>query len=459
MTTRVPAVASRVHPDVPASLQDIFKTHLQAILRSASPVQLHILNHRLFCNSPATLREIGTEFKLSGERIRQLERKLSDSLTPIHNDLRTLAVEICASVGPIVEQTLLDQCILEILDIQRPYSDVDELALKIIRNEMDYTCKQGICFSMEAREIADTITNAIRCDCDDVGIISASDILSHLPDSNWHQYLSEFIRWCNIYRFSGSLALRNTYKARAKAALLHIGRPATNCEISQIAGIEIGRVSAHLSSIESVARAAKARWGLLEWIDDVYEGIPAEILQRIVQDGGSTRISRLLDELPRLFGVSESSIRAYLATPAFHVEHGRVTEAQQIRPSIGDLDTAIEGYDDSGDPYWCFEIHERYLSGYSIIGVPGEIALALGCNIGQRVTASVRNPANCTSISVNWRTTAISGPEIGRVADIIRAIGAEIGQIARMVIHADHTVSFAIHRENDHASSNLKIPG
>ena len=46
-------------------------------------------------------------------------------------------------------------------------------------------------------------------------------------------------------------------------------------------------------------RADKNRWGLAEWIDDEYEGIAAEIVQRIEEDGGATRLERLIDELPK----------------------------------------------------------------------------------------------------------------------------------------------------------------
>ena len=85
-----------------------------------------------------------------------------------------------------------------------------------------------------------------------------------------------------------------------KAALLHIGSPANKAEIAEQSGLTERQVGAALSQIESVARADKTRWGLREWIDDIYEGIPAEIVQRINEDGGSTRLNRLLEELPRM---------------------------------------------------------------------------------------------------------------------------------------------------------------
>ena len=164
--------------------------------------------------------------------------------------------------------------------------------------------------------------------------------------------------------------------------------------------------------------------GLRAWIEDVYEGIPTEIIQRIEEDGGSTRLNRLLDELPRLFGVNETSVRAYVATPAFSVEHGWVSIAEEPDSVIGNFRDVASGSTCQDELFWTFCMHERYLQGFSIVGIPAELAAELGCDFGGKTTVGVRAPKGSRAVSVNWRKTALTGPELGRVADAMRSIDA-----------------------------------
>ena len=93
------------------------------------------------------------------------------------------------------------------------------------------------------------------------------------------------------------------------------------------------QVTGAFSNIPSVVKATKDRWALKEWVDDEYEGIVAEIIQRIEEDGGSTTTERLLNELPEKFHVSAISVRAYMQTPRFLVRDGRISLAKRVRPS------------------------------------------------------------------------------------------------------------------------------
>ena len=122
--------------------------------------------------------------------------------------------------------------------------------------------------------------------------------------------------------------------------------------------------------IPGVARADRDRWGLVEWIDDKYEGIAAEIIQRIEEGGGATKLNRLLDELPRLFGVSKISVRAYVSTSQFVVRDGYVSVADVSSIVFRDLNDVIDGRDAAGNPYWTFVVEDRYFDGYSLTNLP-----------------------------------------------------------------------------------------
>lgn len=235
----------------------------------------------------------------------------------------------------------------------------------------------------------------------------------------------------------------STQTAQVERCLRAHGRPATKEQLADLCGLDAARVGSLLSRIEGVVRADKHRWGFADWIDDEYEGIPAEIMQRIHEDGGSTRLSRLLDELPRLFGVTELSVRSTLSSPTFRVEHGWVSAVEDPDLGLGTLEDIASGRDARGDPYWVFTMYGRYLRGFSITGVPPELAVALGCDFGQKSTIPVQEPHGVPDISVIWRKTSPTGPEIGRVSQSLRAIRATDGDPIAMIVHTNTTVSLS----------------
>ena len=416
-----------------------------------SPTQRVILIERVLAPEPQSLEEIGRKTSLSRERIRQIQKPLEARLRQCRHDgdirywVSFVGAKIRHHVGPIATEKDLEERIARAFpDAETAEADnaVIPVARQLLRRELGYTCDGAVCLDRTASEVVKGLKDSARSIADDTGLIDESELRHRLPHETWHKHWDVLIAQSGLHRLGDRLALRDTAKARAKAALLTIGRNATKSEIAQHSGLDPARIAGALAGIQSVARADKTRWGLRDWIDDVYEGIPAEIVQRIEEDGGSARLNRLLDELPRLFGVSEMSVRAYVATPAFRVEHGWVSIAEEPDFVVGRFKDVASGRDSSGDLYWAFPMHERYLRGFSVVGVPPELAVALGCEFGRKSTATVRSPQGCRAVSVNWRKTALTGPEIGRVGDSMESIGAREGDLIRLVIHTEDEISF-----------------
>ncbi len=418
-----------------------------------------ILTKRLLTPDPLTLEELGQETNLTRERIRQIEKRVESRLNhpsisglAVNCQMGVLAMQIRQELGPITSLHKLQKAISGIFPTNTNSADNDladhnsvlsKMARHLIQQELDYSCTDDLCvtqaFANTIRELK-TKANSLA---DDIGLIDEIALQSCLPSDNWLQYWDALLEQSGLFRLSSHLALRDTQKARTKAALLAIGRPATKEEIGELSCLKPDRAGAQLSLLSDVVRADKHRWGLTEWVEDEYEGIPAEIIQRIKEDGGSTRLNRLLEELPRMFGVAESSIKAYLDTPAFQVEHGWVREADNPTFLLHRLEDVIDGYDTNGDPYWEFEIEDRHLDGYSLHGVPNEVAAALGCEFGSKTKAMVRSPADCPDISIIWRKTSLRGPEIGCLGSALRNASLCGGERAILIIHSESEVSFA----------------
>lgn len=448
LDTNCPPLAARCIDAVDNCLKDMPETlRLVAIERVAS-------------DTPQTLQELAAAQGLSRERMRQLDKKArADLEAAAGHVLGILALIAAERLGPVTTAPEMESQVVELLRGSEVEQDLEALLIsrRMLHSRLGYTCRDGFCLDQAAVEAADGLKAAAADLADDEGLIDGDELHLVLGEE-WHDRQEDLIRWIGWPRLSGRIALRTTARARVKAALLKLGAPATKSELAEESGLSERQVSSALSNIKSVARSDKYRWGLREWIDDVYEGIPAEIIQRINEDGGSTRLNRLLEELPRLFKVSETSVWAYLNTPAFRVEHGWVSETTASEFETGQLVDVVDGFTHDGDPYWTFEVAQRHLEGYSLHGVPPEIALALGCTFGDRTTASVRKPRGCQDISVIWRRTSMHGPEIGRLGPALQTLAARDATSVRLVIHDDRNVSFRlpdnVQRANNDTQSN-----
>jgi RNA polymerase sigma-32 factor len=55
-------------------LQIILRQHIDKFRKEMDPRELHIFNQRIFADDPQTLSEIGKQFGVSRERVRQIQK-------------------------------------------------------------------------------------------------------------------------------------------------------------------------------------------------------------------------------------------------------------------------------------------------------------------------------------------------------------------------------------------------
>ena len=426
-------------------------TQLGAALETTSETERMIIEHRLLRTRPLTLEEIGARVGVTRERIRQiqleLERKIRRAVgLSQHSLVRTPVLGVVASVlseqfGHMVSEGDVQRRLDQLL------SSVPEPANGILRRalleEMNFELYDGIYVDEPARQMLRDLGNWARELADDVGLVDEEQLASQLPSEEWRPFWPLLRSRSGLHRLYGTLALRDSAKARAKAALLSIGRPASRAEIGAVCGFEERRVGACLSNVPSVVRADKERWGLKEWVDDEYDGIAGEIIQRIEEDGGSTTTERLLTELPSKFNVSPASVRAYMQTPRFDIRGGSISLASSTSVRLRSLDDVIHGRDDADSPYWTFVVESRYLEGFSVVGVPPEFAKALGCAPDSALTLRMENLPHCRGLSLRWRLASTTGASIGYLAEPLRQLGLHPGGRARVTIKGLRSVALS----------------
>ena len=281
---------------------------------------------------------------------------------------------------------------------------------------------------------------------DDVGLINIELIKEYIP-SNWYSYSSRIIQSCKFYLVLGQYALRKTQKALIKASIKKIGRIATKEQISEMTKLEVDKISSQISNISSIVRADKDHYGLREWVDKIYEGIPTMITKQIKADNGITSLDKLSKELSEKYGVSESSVQSYARTPQFVIRDGYISMADPTSIKLNRLDEVICGRTINGDPYWTFVVEDRYFSGYSLMGFPPELAKELGCEPNNKILVRITEPENCDPISINWRLTSTTGASIGYLSYPLRQLNVSSGDRIRLVIKGDGLV--ALYRDSE----------
>jgi len=432
-------------PEPDTSILQTFSAKLQNYFLTSTKVSRAVLENRILTDAPIALARMGEMFMLSRERIRQIEKSIRKNIQEELEPELSIIMDLWAKkLGPIFSSEKLDYESQHLFLNFEHSSFISDVTKNLFLYLMSYNQVNRFYLNSDAKSAYLNFLTKAELMADEAALIDGNSLKTVLAETQWDNYYKTFIKIAGFAEIYGFFALRFSQKAQIKAAILHIGRPVTKEEISQITGISTNKISSQLSSLETVVRADKVRWGLAEWIDDVYEGIPNEIIQRINEDGGTTRLERLLYEIPKLFGVSENSVRAYVDTFQFRLEKGLVSLADTSQIQLKPLEIVVDGYDQRNYPYFDFLVEERYFSGYSLSSVKPEIARELGCLPNGNIFAQVRSPNNCSDITVNWKLSSLSGATIGYLSEPLKKLGAKPGEKVRIFLCPDKTVEFKL---------------
>ena len=430
----------------------VVSSRLKLILEAMSENERTIIEHRLLRAPPKTLEEIGSLVGVTRERIRQIQSRVEGKIRmALGRELRVIAWTLKEQLDHMISECEFERRIEDLLPDDPPL--VKRLFRQTLITAMGYTLQEDVYLDKQASRVVEEIDVSARRLSDDVGLVDSEQLIAELPSEDWRRFWPWLRERCRLHDLYGSFGIRDSAKARAKAALLSIGRPATREEIAAICGLEETRIGGHLSNIASVARADKDRWGLKEWIDDEYDGIVGEIVQRIAEDGGITTTDRLLRELPSQFNVSANSVRAYMQTPKFVIRNGCISMANVSSLQLRHLDDVIDGRDDNGSPYSRFTVEARFFDGYSVTGIPPEFAKALGCKPDEGKFVRIANLPGCRDLSIRWPLASTTGASLGYLADPLRQLGVQPGQRVRVTIRGLGLVDLTVEDDRMKRSS------
>lgn len=427
-------------------LSESFAGRISQIIEESDPWSVEVFV-RNAVHETASLTELGEERDMSRERVRKLKLKFGEVLEAKCGPHATLIAAMVHSELPLIaRRSVLDRRLnaaISPIAATRGHDDpVTTLAKHLVSTRLTLPSRGDFVLTDKGEALVDKLDTVIQAKADELGIVDLDAIFKRQLDE-LVPLRSEVVEVLNLTPMGKFVGLRDTKRARAKAALVEIGRVATKDEIGEIAGIPPDRLSGALSVIDSVVRADKDSWGLVEWVDDVYRGIPASIEQRINEHGGAVSLEFLRDDIASRYAVKPESVNAYVATPQFETVAGMVrmasADSYKYRPLY-----EVAKRDADGNLYWDFKVEERYRRGYSIVRFPGELAHYLGCdpNSNHRVRVS---DSPTETVMVSWRLSSIQrGAEIGRVRETLIRLGAVGGERGRLTMLPDRSVRFEL---------------
>ena len=440
---KTPRTGDEVTRQVCAALE-----RLKEPLRSLSPIEQAILEDRLLREPSLTLAAVGTRFDKARELIRRIQVKVKDKFesAAIGPEVRLVVSLVDKHFAQIMEREAFDQRLEVYLGSGAGLPR--RIFRKAVIDAMGYVLQNGAYVDERAREFIEKMPGRARKLADDAGLVDIERLLGW----RWHRYWPLLRQQMPdlFHEMHGSFSLRNTARARTKAALVSIGRAATREEVAAVCRREPRPTANALSNLESVVRVRKDLWALKEWAEEEYISITAAIIRRIEEDGGSTAIERLLRELPEAYGVSPSSVNIYTHMPKFVRHAGRIRLATASDIKVKPLHEAVHGHDTDGAPYFTFPVKPTYLTGRDgVRHVPPAFVKALGCKPGGTTYARVENLPMCRPLSAHWSLTSTSGPHLGHVTDALNALGLKAGQIARVTLKGTGVVMVSEHREDE----------
>lgn len=384
-----------------------------------------LLHRALALEEPQRLQDFASRWGLVRERVRQVE---AEAIEVLDNDFGAEIRRAGEALTPLRDVVLPTRRFVDVTRLLAHWArNRDAVAAAITRATGpwvrigEWTCHESL------RGRIDEATKGVLAIADPHGLLpsGAEGALANffcIPD----EALDFLQSAAGIVELSGYLAVRDSQRSRVAAALRRLGRPATKGEIATEAGVDDDqRVGSTLSALPGIVRADKERWALAEHVDDPYGGIAAEINQRIDANFGSCAVAPLLHELPQRFGVTESSVQAYLKTPAFVVESGFVRRAdpgtyEAAHPSKWSDVFARNGF-------WGqrVRVESRHFEGYSL-RVRFDVAYANGLRPDDDLKVPVHGDG--AVVSVIWRAhDAARAIDVGRVADVLAALGIDAG--------------------------------
>ena len=226
---------------------------------------------------------------------------------------------------------------------------------------------------------------------------------------------------------------------RIREVLESLGRPVS---IEEITGDNPGKhirnkVFLAVQRDPELIRVSKASFALTSWGLPEYEGVFRSMKTFIQEQGGRCETNRLYRTMTARFGAKPNTIQAYLHTPAFVQEGGKV----RLRTESDAPHEYRRGNAAKPQGAGAFRLGEgktgivKKLSPEILKGSGSGIARSAGKTLGMKPSDRLAFTDDLgRTVEINLREHSISGPSIKSVSPLTKAAGAREGDWLTLVL-------------------------
>ena len=385
-----------------------------------------------------TLEELGREFGVSRERIRQMEVKLRARLEsllehPNQRFIRNLAETLHERVGEIAPSGDMSEAVFDLLGTTSlATSDRDLVAGLLGFAAGPYSHLGG--WARRVPNAEEVTSRALMSEFDanaELSEVALGQLFDRIGirETNraaWMAHVGSFWKCGDAW-----LPVRQTLTDRVYELLRKSLTPMLISELTEESGGGSERSLRH-RVLEDPRFKKISRQGyiaLREWEQfPEYSAISEHIADEIRQGGGTADPGEIIAKLTRIYGVSSNSVSQYLSAPMFikcadgRVRMRRVDEEIHIS---SEPRTCAGLYKNNG--YWelRIEVTADTLRGS---GRPVHQAVAglVGCQPGHKILL----PSLCGAIVFSWPLGSSSGSSIGSLRREVEELGGRLGDYA-----------------------------
>lgn len=303
---------------------------LDEALAALDPRAREVLAMRLFADQPRTLDDLGADFGVSRERVRQVEGKARAAILACVSDggpLTLVADTARALVGSIRP---LDDLIAALPALGQEVISAAQPVWRVLdRLDDTYEIEDGWCAVPTVSSAREWTRTRLQELADDHGVVRLEDVdLVRTNDpARAVQLAGDWLTHCGFVVDGPFVLTRTGSVADYGAAVLSmVGSPLSAQEIVDRFVVErtSGSLRNAMSSDDRFERVDRDKWALAEWGMEAYAGIRTVIREQVAQHGGSIRLDDLVEHITARYTVAANSVVIYASAPPFACREGVV---------------------------------------------------------------------------------------------------------------------------------------
>ncbi len=365
---------------------------LDDALASLDQRAVRILELRLFADRRLSLDEVGREFGVTRERVRQVEGRartaMLDAISAGQLDLvASAARSLIGTVRPLSDLLQLMPALgREVALVAQPVWRV------LDRLDDAYEIEDGWCVVPTLSAAQDWTSTQLRERANQYGVVLLDelDLIETSAPDDLGALTTQWLERCGYVIHGGHVLTRTQSVGDYAAAILSIcGEPVGVQEI--INRFRFERTTGSLRNAMSVddrfERVDRDRWALREWGMDAYASIRSVIRMELAKAGGTIPIDTLVERIAGTYSVTSSSVIAYASTPPFELRGGVVRPAGTSRAARKPPERTARLYRRGQSWIYRVCVSHDHLRGSGFVA-PVAVTTILGMEFGDKIQLS-----------------------------------------------------------------------